>query len=241
MKLYDDSIAELYGFLRDVPCRPLETAPGGAGWPDVGESNMILRSEMAYELGGDSCMALSGLALTGSRELVPEDGVFLYGPDLPELHEDISYARIAVVRVREDAMGEGEALYNAIRKIEYARYHLHPKGYMLRVSTAREREAARIGREALAEGLDFAKVGGLFLKAYHDNPKVEAVRLMFITAPDFSYQALRGRLRKMEEITAAIDHIFKNVTMDCGACGLKEICDEVEGMRELHFGAAAAN
>ena len=37
-------------------------------------------------------------------------------------------------------------------------------------------------------------------------------------------------------LTKAIDHIFKNVIMDCQACSLQEICDEVEGMRELHFG-----
>lgn len=238
MKLYDDAITDLYGFLQGMSCQSLDVSGAGSDWPDVGERNMILRGEMAYELGGDGCQALSGVALTGNGTLVPRDEVLLYGPDLPEIDGDISYARIAVVRVKEEAMGEGEALYNAIRKIEYVRYHLHPKGYMLRVSTIREREAARVSSRALTEGLDFAKVGKLFLGAYHENPKVEAVKLMFITQRDFPYKALQERLKKIEAITAAIDHIFKNVTMDCGACNLKEICDEVEGMKELHFGAA---
>ena len=26
---------------------------------------------------------------------------------------------------------------------------------------------------------------------------------------------------------------------DCGSCSLKPICDEVEGMKELHFGVGA--
>ena len=32
--------------------------------------------------------------------------------------------------------------------------------------------------------------------------------------------------------------IMKNLIMDCKACNLKEVCDEVEGMKELHFAQA---
>lgn len=49
------------------------------------------------------------------------------------------------------------------------------------------------------------------------------------------------------EVAATLDDIRKDITMtlskilegmptDCGACNLKPICDEVEGMKELHFG-----
>ena len=30
--------------------------------------------------------------------------------------------------------------------------------------------------------------------------------------------------------------MLKDVNMDCGSCGLQEICDEIEGLREMHFG-----
>lgn len=32
-----------------------------------------------------------------------------------------------------------------------------------------------------------------------------------------------------------VTHYFKNAVMDRGTCGLQKICDEVEGLRELHF------
>ena len=32
------------------------------------------------------------------------------------------------------------------------------------------------------------------------------------------------------------NHALKDVNMDCGSCGLQEICDEIEGLREMHFG-----
>ena len=33
---------------------------------------------------------------------------------------------------------------------------------------------------------------------------------------------------------------LKDIAMNCQSCSLKQICDEVEGMRELHFGAVQA-
>lgn len=235
MKLYEETIRELYRLLEGQHEKRLDFSSAKEDWPDVGNGNMILRGDMAYELGGGSHAALSSLAITSEEALVPQDEVILYGPDLPEITEDISYARFAIVRVKEEKMGEGNALYNAIRKIEYVRYHLNPKGYMMRVSTTNQREPARIGKEALQEGLNFTKVGKAFLKAYHDNSNIEAVKLIFITEPDFPYAQLGNISRKNEQITGAIDHIMKNLIMDCKACNLKEVCDEVEGMRELHF------
>lgn len=238
MKLYDESILELYEMLDGFKKKQLDFKGTDSDWVDSGNANMILRGDMAYELGGDALPAISGLALTTDRNLIPEDEVLLYGPDLPEIKEDIPYARLAFVRVKEDSMGEGNTLYNAIRKIEYVRYHLNPKGFMMRISASNDREPARVGREALQEGLDFSKVGKLFLKAYHENPNVEAVKLVFVTCKDFPYEALKKQVQKNEQITAAIDHIMKNLIMDCKACNLKEVCDEVEGMKELHFAQA---
>lgn len=235
MKLYEEPIGELCRLLEGRSGKVLDVSGEKADWQDVGNGNMILRGDMAYELGGGNHAALSSLAITSEESLVPQDEVLLYGKDLPEITEDISYARFAIVRVREEKMGEGNALYNAIRKIEYVRYHLNPRGYMMRVSTTNQREPARIGKEALEEGLDFAKVGKSFLKAYHDNSNIEAVKLIFITEPDFPYEELAKISKKNEQITGAIDHIMKNLIMDCKACSLKEVCDEVEGMRELHF------
>ena len=235
MKLYDESIAKLYEMLDGFEKKQLDFSNRKSDWIDSGNANMILRGDMAYELGGDALPAISGLALTTDEHLIPADEILLYGPDLPEIKADIPYARLAFVRVKKDSMGEGNTLYNAIRKIEYVRYHLNPKGFMMRISASNDREPARVGKEALQQGLDFAKVGKLFLKAYHENPNVEAVKLVFVTCKDFPYETLKKQVKKNEQITAAIDHIMKNLIMDCKACNLKEVCDEVEGMKELHF------
>lgn len=233
MKLYDETIKCIEASLEGQPLKKLDIV--NANWKDVGDHNLILRADMAYELGGGTCPAVSAMGVTASTELVPEDEVYLLGPDLSEIKEDQPYARIALVRVAEDSLGDGNVLYNAIRKIEYVRYHINPEGYMTRISASNGREPVRVAASALEKGLGFAQVGKLFLDTYHENKNIEAVKLIFITQPDFDYKALAEQSRHLEEITGTIDHIFKNVTMDCGSCSLQNICDEVEGLRELHF------
>ena len=233
MKLYDETIKCIMSSLEGALLKQLDIA--NANWADAGDHNLILRADMAYELGGGTCPAVSAMGVTASTELVPADEVYLFGPDLSEIKADQPYARIALVRVAEDSLGDGNVLYNAIRKIEYVRYHINPEGYMTRISASNGREPVRVSREAIEGGLGFAQVGKLFLDKYHENKNIEAVKLIFITQPDFDYKALAEQSRQLEGITGAIDHIFKNVMMDCGSCSLQKICDEVEGLRDLHF------
>ncbi|WP_033154546.1 carbon monoxide dehydrogenase [Pseudobutyrivibrio ruminis] len=233
MKLYDESIKELLAGLDISEAKSLDIV--NANWTDVGDHNLILRADMAYELGGGTHPAVSAMAVTCNDKFVNGDEVLLIGPDLNEIKTDTPYARIAIVKVAEESLGDGNALYNAIRKIEYVRYHINPKGYMTRISASNNREPVRVGKDALKDGLDFAKVGKLFLDTYHENKNIEAVKLIFITDPAFDYKSLAGQAKHLEDITGAIDHIFKNVMMDCGSCSLQKVCDEVEGLRELHF------
>ena len=192
---------------------------------------------MAYELGADDQYAVGTMAVTCDASLVPRDEVILIGPDLSEISQNSCYARISLVRVAENSLGDGNALYNAIRKIEYVKYHINPEGYMTRISAKNFREPVRVSKEAINKGISFSHVGRMFLDSYHENKNIEAVRLIFITDPNIDYKLIAARAKQLADITDTIDHIFKNVTMDCKSCSLQNICDEVEGLRELHFSA----
>lgn len=232
MKLYDETIRKIRTLLSSEKQQLLHDA---TAWPVVSDRSMILRSDMAYELGGGSLPALGVTLVTASKDLVPGDGVFLTGTDLPEIDADTPFARIALVRVGEDTLGEGKKLYRAIRNLEYTRYHFYPEGFMLRVSSSKRRESVRIGKEALKKGLNFAKTGSRMIAAFHSHPEVEAVEIHYVTANGFPYQELEALGREGERITETLDHMMKNLVMDCGVCGLKQVCDEVEGLREIHF------
>lgn len=232
MKLYDETIRKVRALLSS---EKQQLPHDATAWPSVSDRSMLLRSDMAYELGGGSLPALGVTLVTASKDLVPGDGVFLTGPDLPEIDADTPFARIALVRVGEDTLGEGKKLYRAIRNLEYTRYHFYPEGFMLRVSSSKRRESVRIGKEALKKGLNFAKTGSRMIAAFHSHPEVEAVEIHYVTANGFPYQELEALGREGERITETLDHMMKNLVMDCGVCGLKQVCDEVEGLREIHF------
>lgn len=152
MKLYDETIRKVRALLSSEKQQLLHDA---TAWPSVSDRSMLLRSDMAYELGGGSLPALGVTLVTASKDLVPGDGVFLTGTDLPEIDADTPFARIALVRVGEDTLGEGKKLYRAIRNLEYTRYHFYPEGFMLRVSSSKRRESVRIGKEALKKRSEF--------------------------------------------------------------------------------------
>jgi hypothetical protein len=73
------------------------------------------------------------------------------------------------------------------------------------------------------------------IQAFHEQAAVEAVQVIYITDPDFDYKEFETLLAGSEAITKTIDHILKDAKMDCDVCNLKPVCDEVEGLRELHF------
>lgn len=233
MKIYDNSINKVRALFSNYETKPLSI--GETDWPEVTDREMILRNDMAYELGTERNYGIGSLLVTADKDLVPCDGITLIGPDLDKIVHDTSYARIAVVRVSEDVLGEGQALYSAIRGLEFTRYHFYPKGFMLRISAAQKKESVRVGCAEIRQELNFEKVGNLMIQAFKKNKMVEAVQIYYVTDPNFDFHQLKQLTDEAENITKTIDHISNNVVMDCAACNLQEICDEVEGLKELHF------
>lgn len=240
MKIYDDVIRNSLSILEGREGRLLEVASQKHDWPDAGNYNLILKKEMVYELGGGNLPAITGTFCSSSKELVGRDEIWLYGPDLDEIQKDSSYARISILLIKDKDLSIGgslkeDKLYKMVQNMDHIRYHINPKGYMTRVSTIKGREPVRISKKALKDGLNFTKVGKLYLEGYKKNPKVLAVKILFITLPDFPYRELKKQVGLSEKITEALGHILKNINMDCSTCNFQDICDEVEGMRELHF------
>ena len=48
-------------------------------------------------------------------------------------------------------------------------------------------------------------------------------------------QRKKGGKQKVKKITDAVHSTLQLSELDCASCKMKPVCDEVEGMRELHF------
>jgi hypothetical protein len=236
MKIYDEQIAQVLNLLKlnIGKGQQLETNETPL-WQDAGKQNLVLRGEMSYELGAGTLPAVSFLGVTSSKELVPTDAAILYGQELSKITTDSPYSRITLLRIDDDLIGRGEAIYDTMRDFVNTRYQVNPKGFMSRISTSSNHEPVRVSKAALENGLSFSKVARLFLDAYKAHPEVIAVQVIFVTLQDFNYSELVRLAQKNDQITAALDHVLRDVKMDCSSCKLQTICNEVEGMKELHF------
>ena len=148
---------------------------------------------------------------------------------------DTPFARIVYLRVGV-MEGDDDEVYRKIKDIEFSKYHVYPDGYMVRMSPENNREQIRVSKSAVRKGINFAQVGYRYIEEYKKDPNVLNATVIFITDPAIDYKTLQESAKKVDEITLTLNHIMEGLPTDCTVCQLKDICDEVEGMKELHFG-----
>lgn len=198
-------------------------------WKDEGHSGIILQRDCAYELKG------TGFNLVSLRDV--NDSVVVFGEDLPEIRADRAFSRISVISI--ESQESEQQLHDLIKKIEYVKYHCFPEGYMMRSTSSSCKEAVRVSKSAIGKGITFQKIGSLLVERYKKIPGVKGVTVIFVTDKTADYTRLNEISEKSTAITKALNHIMESVNFDCESCNLKPLCDEVEGMRELHFKTAA--
>ena len=235
MKLYDGIISDTQGVLGayngNIKRYPYE----GNSWKDNGSSEFIMQRDAALELGAGGEPSVNYTLVTTS-EVFTEDETVVYGPDINEIKGDVAFARIVFLETQDlEEDKDQEKAFAAIRNLEFVRYHVFPKGYMVRVSARSNQEQIRISQGALANGISFAKVGALYIKKYKEVPAVKNVRVVFITDRELVNKLLPNA-DKVDSITKTLTHILDGMPTDCGHCSMKPVCDEVEGMKELHLG-----
>ena len=205
-------------------------------WNDVGHNELVLLKECAFELGGGDNFAVGFNLVTSG--CIGENKIIVIGDDLNSITSDTNFARISFIEIN-DIADEQEA-YNAIRKIEYVKYHYFPEGYMVRTSSKNSKEQVRVNKTAVKNGLTFEKIGNMLIRQYNESGSVRAVKIFFITDKSADYKTLETIAIKSNEITETLNHVMNNLKFDCNSCNLKPVCDEVDGMKELHFKSSMA-
>ena len=236
MELYNHLIKDTEELLKGTP--KTWTYSESAKWKDLGVSELVLQKDAAYELGAQGRGSANFVLFTSSAELVSEDKVMLFGRDMGEIRSDCDFARIVLLRigVLDD---DDETVYRTLKDIEFAKYHVYPEGYMTRMSPESFREQIRVSKTALRNGISFKNIGMNYISEYKKDPNVIAATVIFITDPGFDYGKLKDMAKKANDITGTLTHILEGLPTDCSVCALKDVCEEVEGMKELHFGVGS--
>ena len=204
-------------------------------WKDIGSSELVLQKDAAFELGASGKGSANFILFTSDPKLVDGDKIIVAGKDIGEINGDCDFARIVLLRV--GVMDEeDEVVYRTLKDIEFAKYHVYPEGYMVRMSPESYREQIRVSRTAVRQGISFSKLGNNYIKEYKKDINVLSAQVIFITDPSVDYAELKNLAKKSTDVTSTLTHIMEGFSTDCSVCSLKDICDEVEGLKELHFG-----
>ena len=107
---------------------------------------------------------------------------------------------------------------------------------MILSSSFENKENIRVSKKAIKGGLNFEILGNIYIDRYKQLPGVNNVQVYFIVGDQSCVKSLVSVSKKVNEVTEAFDHILKNVILDCDVCPLKSICEDIEALRELHFG-----
>ena len=237
MELYNSLISEFQALIPQSNSRRWLYNPDNC-WKDVGASELVMQRDAAFELGEASLGSANFVLFTSSEKTVSEDSVTLIGRDLPEISGNCDFARIVLLRIGV-LDSDDEIAYRTLKDIEFAKYHVYPEGYMVRMSPESYREQIRVSKAAVAKGINFEAVGNRYIQEYKKNDNVLSASVFFLTDPVVDYARLKALAKKANDVTGTLTHILEGLSTDCSICSLKDICDEVEGMKELHFGVGS--
>ena len=232
MKIFADVTEKMISLLPDVANKSVVYSDELCA--EKGDKNAILfRSDTAYELGGNGKTSVGSIVFTDLPSM--QDEVILYGPDLNEITEDTPFAHLTFVSLKQ--RNEEELTYEQLKNISFTAFQIYPKGYHIRISPSASKEQVRVAKDVLnsEQPLSFMNIGCSLIRAFKENNDVESVRTVFITKKDFNYRELSALAQKAKRITDAVHSTLQLDELDCASCKMKPVCDEVEGLRELHF------
>ena len=149
-----------------------------------------------------------------------------------EITANVPFARIVLLNINDL---DDDVAYKSIKDLEYVKYEIIPKGYMIRASSFDKCEQVRVSRDAVSKGINFEIIGNAYINKLKASRHVNAARIIFITEEIPEFKELIELANKTESITKTLNHVLNDMNLNCNTCNLKPVCDEVEGMRDLHF------
>ncbi len=225
MRLYNNLINEIRDNLSSS--KPLAS---GNSLNVSNKNSVIFLSDTAFELGGGRKPCVSSLAV--SSDIVFSNSVHLLGDDLNQIKSDSPFGKFVFIQIQD--FDNEQNTFDKIKELEALRYHLNIDGFMTRASALNMREQIRVSKNAIKSGVVFSDYGQTLLREFLKFDYVKSAEIYFVTDFD-EFEKLDSVAKKISQTTSALNHIFDNVMFDCSTCNLKEICDEVDGLKELHL------
>jgi CO dehydrogenase/acetyl-CoA synthase beta subunit len=231
MELFQKIIPSLLSFVEDQHGKRVWQAADGLSWPAGGSRNLVLKEDMGLELGNPEQDSLSCLLWTEDLASVADGRITLVGPDFPEsLGKSLPFGKVVLAGVEGFT---GDNAYDRHKELDFLRYDLDLRGFMMRAVSQYMREWCRIGRDALLQGFSARVMGSALMALYRRVPHVKAVEVILFTSGPDDVDRLREITSPAEKIIAAMNKMAAEMDFECGTCDYREVCDEADGLKSM--------
>jgi CO dehydrogenase/acetyl-CoA synthase beta subunit len=229
MELFSDTIAAVQTFVSRTEPRSSWVEDHTRVWPKGGGRNIVLKEDTGLELGSPEKDSLSCLLWTHDLTQVADGKITLLGRDFPD-NPGMSLPFGKVVIVGVEGFTEDNA-YERHKDMDFLRYDLDLKGFMLRAVSQFMREWCRISKEALRDGFSVRILGSALMKLFHSQEFVKSVEVIYCTSSTADVARLKEITSPAEKIIAAMNKMAGEMDFECDSCDYKTVCDDATELK----------
>ena len=234
MHLFDGTIGEIRSYMDQKGRERVgrEYYPSAiVSWPEAGKRDIVLQSDAGLELGHPRDEAVSFLVWTEDLSLIKDGRITLIGPEIGESgNKNLSFGRAVLIG------GHGfneENAYDRHREMDFLRYELSFKGYMMRAVFQYMREWSRVSNEAIERGFSFEVIGNEFILRLREKEYIDAVEILFVTSSPEDVIELKEIGEHAMNYVQAMTRMIEEMDLDCGSCEYQDVCSEAGDMRAI--------
>jgi len=231
VELFIDTIAALRDFMGRLKPGATWDKNGSPVWPAGGPRNIVLKEDLGLELGSPEKESVSCLLWTEQLDLVNDGRITLVGPDFPE-SRGLSLPFGKVVLAGVEGFHEDNA-YDRHKDLDYLRYNLDLKGFMLRAVSQFMREWCRISTAALLDGFNARILGSSLMTLFSSQPYVKSVEVFYITSSKEDVIKLKEITSGAEKIIGAMNKMASEMDFECDTCDYQSVCDEATELKAM--------
>ncbi|MDT8273616.1 MAG: hypothetical protein RRA35_10555 [Desulfomonilia bacterium] len=231
MELFTKTIEAVRTFVDSrSPCKTW-AGPPNFQWPSGGGRNIVLKEDMGLELGSPEKDSVSCLLWTDDLSRITDGRITLLGPDFPEsMGKSLPFGKVVLAGV--EGFNEDNA-YDRHKDMDFLRYELDLKGFMMRAVSQYMREWCRISRDALSLGFSARTLGSSLIRLFRGMSFVRVVEVIYFTTGTQDVAELRDITAPAEKIIAAMNKMASEMDFDCVSCDYQDVCDEADGLKGM--------
>jgi len=232
MNIFDENISQVRSFIKSESHQASEChSDNVSSWHGEKKRNVILKKDVAFELGNPETESASFLLMTEELSLINNGQITIVGPELSKCdNTSIPFGKIVLCGT--DKINE-ENIYETYQQLDLIRYDLLLEGYMMRGVSQNLQEWNRISNEAMSKGFSLQILGKELIELYKKNPMIYSVEIIFLTSSIQDIQKMRLIGEGFYRYIMAMRKMIEEIDLDCDACDYIDICGDAGELRSM--------